>query len=624
MHALARVLLSSLLFLAVACEPPSSPPDESAPPPVEEGPGVPIVDLRADVNRDGVVDLSDPTEDEGEDTWTAGRGAIFLANIDDDLGACPYSPHRETLSDVELAGCHDAADAVVNGEDDLDDLARLRTAPWARAPADAEGTLTVSGAAAGQVRLFRARAGGFQVFEPSTDRLTAEELRRGVTLAIEGKDIVRDLGTWDGYADVVLAVTWRGGPAEPLRDTVRLRLSPVMTFHHLSPAQSVLVADLTSSPTVVEDSRRFQGALDVARADAGVVESLFRYTTVDEKWVQDYMEPGYMAMPGRGGGQQVIRVNYRAPYVINPEPTSFPGSPLGTGGRLAFLLRGPGIAAVQQYDVAAYRDGRTKQTYNSTGNLETVPPYEKDGVRYPLGRLLMGSTPTARPDPSFTRMLEAQRMQPPLYLDTSWLDVGHVDEILSFVPANTPRGWLTLVADPLLARRMLEDAQARGHGEARLFTGKTWGRNARQTPAEVTVSQVLANTAVLDASATAALKLDAQLATLRAELGLTDADLVRVPFLFQPTSRGVTAYQPGTVNLLVLSRTAVVAPDPHGPVIDGKDLFKAHLEAALAPHGITVHWVDDWNLYHRGLGNVHCATNAVRQVPDVKWWETGR
>jgi protein-arginine deiminase len=171
---------------------------------------------------------------------------------------------------------------------------------------------------------------------------------------------------------------------------------------------------------------------------------------------------------------------------------------------------------------------------------------------------------------------------------------------------------------------MLEDAQARGHGEARLFTGKTWGRNAQQTPAEVSVSQVLANTAVLDASATAARKLDAQLATLRAELGLTDADLVRVPFLFQPTGRGVTAYQPGTVNLLVLSRTAVVAPDPHGPVVDGKDLFKAHLEAALAPHGITVHWVDDWNLYHRGLGNVHCATNALRQVPAVKWWETGR
>ena len=27
---------------------------------------------------------------------------------------------------------------------------------------------------------------------------------------------------------------------------------------------------------------------------------------------------------------------------------------------------------------------------------------------------------------------------------------------------------------------------------------------------------------------------------------------------------------------------------------------------------------------YRGFGNVHCATNALRQVPAVKWWETGR
>ncbi len=623
MHALARTLLSSLLLLA-ACEGPSPDPGEPPPPPEEEGPGTPVVDLRADVTRDGVVDLSLPAEDEGEEGWSAERGAIFLANIDDDSGRCPYSPDRETLSDVELAACHDAADEVVNGDEDLPDLARLRVVPWPRAPEDAVGTLTVPGVAAEKVRLFRRAAGGFQVFQPSTDRLTAAELRRGVELAIEGKDIVRDLGAWDGYADVVLAVSWGGGPTAPLTDTVRLRLSPVMTFHHLSPAETVLVGDMRRSPEVIEDSRRFQGLLDEVRLSAGIADSLFRFSSVEERWVQDYMEPGYMAMPRPGGGQQVIRVNYRAPFVTNPPPTAFPGSPLGSGGRLAFLLRGPDSAVVQQYDVDAYHDGRTKQTFNSTGNLETVPPYEKDGVRYPLGRVLMGSTPNARPDPSFTRMLEAQRMQPPLYVDTSWLDVGHVDEIFSFVPAGTPRGWLTLVADPRLARKMLEDAQAQGHGEARLFTGKYWGRSRQQALAEVTVSQVLADTAVRDASETAALKLDAQLGTLRAELGLTDADILRVPFLFQATSRGVTAYQPATVNLLVLTRTMVAAPDPHGPVIDGKDLFKAHLEAALAPHGITVKWVDDWNLYHRNFGNVHCATNALRQVPAVKWWETGR
>ncbi|PKN31693.1 MAG: hypothetical protein CVU63_22600, partial [Deltaproteobacteria bacterium HGW-Deltaproteobacteria-20] len=40
--------------------------------------------------------------------------------------------------------------------------------------------------------------------------------------------------------------------------------------------------------------------------------------------------------------------------------------------------------------------------------------------------------------------------------------------------------------------------------------------------------------------------------------------------------------------------------------------------------GITVHFVEDWNLYHRLEGEVHCGSNALRALPAVSWWETGR
>jgi protein-arginine deiminase len=199
-----------------------------------------------------------------------------------------------------------------------------------------------------------------------------------------------------------------------------------------------------------------------------------------------------------------------------------------------------------------------------------------------------------------------------------------VDETLSFLPVDSPRGWVALVADPALARKMLEDAQAQGHGDAKLFSGQLWAKDKQSAPAEVSISEVLANTDVLGASAEAAPHVEAQLAVLRAETGLTDAEIVRVPFLFQWEQGRLAAYQPGTVNLLSLSRTVVAAPDPHGPVIDGKDLFKSQFESALAPYGVTVSWLDDWMLYHRYNGNVHCATNVVREVPSVKWWETGR
>ena len=46
---------------------------------------------------------------------------------------------------------------------------------------------------------------------------------------------------------------------------------------------------------------------------------------------------------------------------------------------------------------------------------------------------------------------------------------------------------------------------------------------------------------------------------------------------------------------------------------------------AFAKHGITVHFIENWDLYHRLGGEVHCGTNAMREVPtDVKWWESGR
>ena len=65
-----------------------------------------------------------------------------------------------------------------------------------------------------------------------------------------------------------------------------------------------------------------------------------------------------------------------------------------------------------------------------------------------------------------------------------------------------------------------------------------------------------------------------------------------------------------------------VAPDPHGPAIDGGDPFKKDVEASLAAHGISVSWVEDWDAYHRNLGEVHCGTNARRRPwPDLHWWE---
>lgn len=61
----------------------------------------------------------------------------------------------------------------------------------------------------------------------------------------------------------------------------------------------------------------------------------------------------------------------------------------------------------------------TRQSCNSFGNLDTIPPYEYNGQSYPLGRLFQGRTADYYPDPTMSTLLESQAVQPPVYIDTS-------------------------------------------------------------------------------------------------------------------------------------------------------------------------------------------------------------
>jgi protein-arginine deiminase len=620
-HRFPRVLLVTSFLAAAACggsdapddvvntpegTEPSTPGSSGSPAvvtdktPASVTPGTPAnpIDLRADTNRDGVIRFDDPADDDGEDTWSAKHGAVFLANIDDDLEQCPA-----TGDDVDLPKCNDAADEVVNGPDDALDLARLETKPWGDAPDGAKGTITFD--AASNVRLFKVKGTSFEVLA-SGAKLTTAELRSGVELAIEARDIVRD-ATWDGYVEVTFAID--GGTATQ-RDKVRLRVAPLLTSHHLSPAVATYVTQLNTT-----SSKATRADLLAATTAAGMPATL-GFTSTQDQWTQDFFETGFMTMPGAGGKQHAMRVNIRSANESNPNSAT---NPLRSAGRVVFTaLRGKDAAAIQQYDPA--RKGRF-DTLNSFGNFETIPPYENGAASFPLGRVIRGNIPSYYPDKSFLAMIEAQKVQEPLYIDTSWLLVGHVDETLSFIKANSPRGWVLLVNDPALAKTMFQEQSNAGNGSVPMFIGKYWDST---TAAQVTIDQVLADTEVMQASAEAVAEIDAQLAIIKAATGLADSEIIRIPYLHMPYTQGSIAYQPGMVNGIYIAPGHFVAPDPHGPVIAGVDIFKKVMEQRVAPMGVTVHWAEDWDLYHRNMGEVHCGTNATRQIPDAKWWESGR
>ncbi|HET9450205.1 MAG TPA: protein-arginine deiminase, partial [Aggregicoccus sp.] len=233
-----RPLCAAALLLA-ACD--GGPAPEPAPPGPGPAPIVawqPVADLRADVDRDGTVELEGAEDEAGEEAWRAARGALFLANLDDDGERCSPAALPVDVSDAQLAACHDAADEVVNGSRDALDLAPLRTVALPEAPDDAFATVQVVGAGAAHTRLFLRESGTWRALAPET-RVGARHLRAGLELALEGRDVVRDPALWDGTADVVLALARAAAPGEVLaRDGVRLKVAPVLTLSHLQPVEA--------------------------------------------------------------------------------------------------------------------------------------------------------------------------------------------------------------------------------------------------------------------------------------------------------------------------------------------------------------------------------------------------
>jgi protein-arginine deiminase len=77
---------------------------------------------------------------------------------------------------------------------------------------------------------------------------------------------------------------------------------------------------------------------------------------------------------------------------------------------------------------------------------------------------------------------------------------------------------------------------------------------------------------------------------------------------------GVVAIIPGMVNLLN-KNGALTMPYPYGPHDENGDVFVDYVI-----QNVSASFIDDWPL-HDGYGEVHCGTNAKREIPDADWWD---
>ncbi|NLX20195.1 MAG: hypothetical protein GXY55_00795 [Phycisphaerae bacterium] len=383
----------------------------------------------------------------------------------------------------------------------------------------------------------------------------------------------------------------RANVQEVACDRVRLRVAPWLMLDHTRAAEQVMAVHVHAG-VQYEDNEPFLTALEDA---AGPIRRINGRAYDQDRWIQDQIEIGYTQAP------------YKSFHVVLNSPRN----------------RGPGLRAFGYHELLGPDFGYIKlpgppnDTHASFGNLELSPPVTVNGAVYPLGRIVHGTMPTA-----ITDFLQAQEIQSPVEVNTSFLRVGHVDEIFSFIPGAGSQGFRVAVASPQRALDIMQLMIAQGHGTSPLATPPNPPSEELETiafllgpnaPAEMNQAYNLTIEANISSSRT----------TLQIGLGLDPAtDYLWVPVWFEKFG-AATAYSAGLVNGLYPLLTAFVPPMTHGPSEQpgGPSRFEQDMNSEFQAAGLwPPAYVPDWHWYHHWRGEVHCGTNSVRQMPVTYWW----
>lgn len=424
--------------------------------------------------------------------------------------------------------------------------------------------------------------------------LDEETLEATRTAAPGGDGLEIEFGGFRSTATLGLVLRDEEGATIGAAD-IALLSSPLLLNHHLQVGEQVVAMEEG------QDNAAFVAAFEELLGERLLTASAARYGW--DVWIQDEIEFATLTAP-----------DHRMDVVVDSVRS-------GRGDYLdAFAedeLQGPGVA------VATWGHFQDATSQDSFGNLEVSPPVTVDGVDYPYGRIYWGEFYGQGPDDELTAFLEEQAVQDPFAVDVSWLCVGHVDEFASFLPDPTaPKGFRLYLSSTRLGWELLQAQDpdmalpryAEDHGYA-------------------TVAELLAD-GELEALQVElqADYIDAAREVFAAELGLTDDDIVEIPAVYEvyPGCGGaVLSLIPGTINMTVVApagdATHLFLPDPFfradgAPQED--DPVIAAIAPLLPPDAVT-HWIDDWDVYHLMMGEVHCGSNT-RRTAWGSWWEDAR
>jgi hypothetical protein len=154
---------------------------------------------------------------------------------------------------------------------------------------------------------------------------------------------------------------------------------------------------------------------------------------------------------------------------------------------------------------------------------------------------------------------------------------------------------------------------------------KFWvGAGGRETPAFVTVQELLGDAALRNLNTMDAQSQldDVETALNTAAGGVGNLDFISVPEIFVGTAAGfaagrsAVAFTPGMANVQPINGKLYFARQFSPEDALGNDLFEEATSAQLTG----ALFVDDWDLYHRLDGEVHCGSYVKRNPAGPNWW----
>lgn len=502
-----------------------------------------------DTNRDGVTSAADLA---GHKTWSWSKGGLLLANVDDD----------------DQDGVPDWQDQVVNGAKDAEDLTRISIyLPETLRRDGAQVYLEVGGIAQDFINVFQLLPDR-QVFINLTTPAALDSSTNKLELAIEAKNFAHQ--DWDGFADIRIVVRDATGQSIA-SDQTRLRVTPWIMLPNSAQTTDVYVS------AGVYDNELMRSQLHQQLQPLQV--NLHEYLTDwwEEMWMQDTMEIGYQEIPGHPRMHVVMRANRDA-------------------DRYPPTLLAPNMGYIT-VGTARHLEG-DDQLADWFGNLQASHPVPG----FPLGRIYYGRNEETGIElqPEVVNFLQMQQVQSPVWVDTSWLTIKHVDEIFNFVPGPKGQAYL-MINSPALGIERVQTLNAIGMGN--FYIGYP----------QLTVQQALD---YVDINQQLQQRLDRILAKAQQDFNLPEERIIKLPLLYGSVREAYGLWS-NPVNSIYINGT-VIAGDPRTPQIEEQGFVQQLIQQQLDAVNISVQFVDDRS-YQENRGNVHCATNAKKQpvVSDV-------